>query len=144
MLLYTDGSCLGNPGPGGWGAIGIVNDQVQFKLCGGDSQTTNNMMELQAVISGLEKIKGTVKVYTDSKYVHDGITKWMKNWEKNGWKTANGQPVKNQELWKKLYKLVGPFVSFEWVKAHNGDKWNENVDDLARDIANKIKNLDIQ
>lgn len=140
MKLYTDGSCLGNPGSGGWAAICVSDrDEVFFKVSGGDSHTTNNIMELSAVIRGLERYgSGPVKVYTDSKYVMDGITKWIKNWKKNGWKTSTGGQVKNKSLWEQLDGLVTQFVTFEWVKAHNGDKWNEAVDTLARDTAQLV------
>ena len=134
MKLYTDGSCLGNPGVGGWAAICVTQeDGVFFKVTGGDSHTTNNIMELTAVIRGLERYGGgPVTVYTDSKYVMDGITKWIRGWKRNGWKTSTGSEVKNRPLWERLDKLVTEFVSFEWVKAHNGDTWNESVDTLAR------------
>lgn len=140
MKLYTDGSCLGNPGSGGWAAICVNDrDEVFFKVSGGDSHTTNNIMELSAVIRGLERYgSGPVRVYTDSKYVMDGITKWIKNWKKNGWKTSTGGQVKNRSLWEQLDGLVTQFVTFEWVKAHNGDKWNEAVDTLARDTAQLV------
>lgn len=140
MKLYTDGSCLGNPGRGGWAAI-AVNDEnnPDFKVAGGDTHTTNNIMELTAVIRGLERYGGgSVVVYTDSKYVMDGITKWINGWKKNGWKTSTGGQVKNKSLWEQLDKLVTPFVSFQWVKAHNGDHWNEAVDTLAKKCAQLI------
>jgi len=141
MNLYTDGSCLGNPGVGGWAAICVSDgDKVFFKVAGSDSYTTNNIMELTAVIRGLERYgDGPVKVYTDSKYVMDGITKWIKGWKKNGWKTSTGGAVKNRLLWEQLDKLVTEFVTFEWVKAHNGDHWNEEVDTLARNSSQILK-----
>lgn len=141
MKIYTDGSCLNNPGPGGWGVIGLNgSDEVQFKLGGGDTQTTNNIMELTAVIQGIKRCGvGPVKVYTDSKYVMDGITKWIKGWKRNGWKTATGAQVKNQELWKTLDDTMNSFVTFEWVKGHSGDIWNEEVDKLANQIAYLFK-----
>ena len=140
MNMYTDGSCLGNPGVGGWAAICVSDkDNVFFKVAGSDSHTTNNIMELTAVIRGLERYgSGPVKVYTDSKYVMDGITKWIKGWKRNGWKTSTGGTVKNRSLWEQLDKLVTEFVTFEWVKAHNGDRWNEEVDALARKCAQLI------
>lgn len=141
MKLYTDGSCLGNPGPGGWGAI-CINDSDGhfFRVCGGDIHTTNNIMELTAVIRGLERHwSSPVTVYTDSQYVKNGITQWINKWKRNGWKTANGSDVKNKQLWETLDKLVTNHVKFEWVKAHNGDKFNEEVDDLARRTAELIK-----
>lgn len=111
-----------------------------FKLCGGDSHTTNNIMELTAVIRGLERYgNGPITVFTDSQYVKNGITKWIHGWKRNGWKTAAGTDVKNRNLWEALDMLVTPFVTFEWVKAHNGDYWNEKVDNLARKTAELIK-----
>ena len=143
MKLYTDGSCLGNPGTGGWGSICLDDNEEKpfFKLCGGDSHTTNNIMELTAVIRGLERHgSGPVTVYTDSKYVKDGITKWIHGWKRNGWKTSTGGQVKNRSLWEQLDRLMTPFITFEWVKAHNGDKWNEAVDTLAKKCAELVKN----
>ena len=141
MKLYTDGSCLGNPGFGGWAAICVNdNNEAFFKVCGGDSHTTNNIMELTAVIRGLERYgNGPITVYTDSQYVKNGITKWIQGWKRNGWKTAAGTPVKNKGLWEALDKLMTPFVNFEWVQAHNGDYWNEKVDTLARKTAELVK-----
>ena len=141
MNLYTDGSCLGNPGVGGWAAICVSDkDNVFFKVAGSDSHTTNNIMELTAVIRGLERYgSGPVKVYTDSKYVMDGITKWIKGWKRNGWKTSTGGTVKNRSLWEQLDQLVTEFVTFEWVKAHNGEHWNEEVDTLARKSSQILK-----
>lgn len=139
LTIYTDGSCLGNPGAGGWAAI-----SYRFRVCGGDLHTTNNQMELRAAIEGLDKAldlgETSVKIFTDSNYVKDGITKWIKNWEKNNWKTASGSPVKNQKLWKRLYELSKRFLSleWEWVKAHNGDPNNEAVDTLARRAAELV------
>lgn len=137
MKIYTDGSCLGNPGPGGWGVIGLCNTgNVLFKIGGGDSQTTNNIMELTAVIQGIKRCGvGPLTVYTDSKYVMDGITKWIRGWKRNGWKTASGSPVKNQDLWKTLDDTMSSLVTFEWVKGHSGDHWNEEVDKLAKEMA---------
>ncbi len=146
MKIYTDGSCLGNPGPGGWAALSDVESGPIFKICGGDLHTTNNMMELTAAIMGLEKALDlggkSVKIFTDSNYVKDGITKWIKNWEKNNWKTSSGSPVKNQKLWKKLLEVSKEFLNleWEWVKAHNGDPNNEAVDTLARKTAELISN----
>lgn len=143
MDVYTDGSCLGNPGPGGWAA-----HCNQFTICGGDGpRTTNNIMELVAVIRALRKAielsSLDIIIHTDSSYVKNGITKWVFNWEKNNWKTSQGSDVKNKDHWKVLYKLIKKFHSLEWVwvKAHNGDPNNEKVDKLARDSANLIKNI---
>ena len=141
MKLYTDGSCLGNPGSGGWGVISVdQNDHVFFKVAGSDSHSTNNIMELTAVIRGLERYgNGPVTVHTDSKYVMDGITNWIHNWKRNDWRTSTGSAVKNRYLWEQLDKLMGPHVRFEWVKGHSGDKWNEEVDKLAKKSAELIK-----
>ena len=140
--IYTDGACRGNPGPGGWGASlrfspgesACETDQVRKDLYGFQLETTNNQMELMAVIQGLESLKRTcpVKIYTDSKYVLDGITKWMANWKAKGWKTAAKKPVKNVELWKRLDAAVQSHeVSWQWVKGHSGDEGNEYADALA-------------
>jgi len=138
MELYTDGSCLGNPGPGGWAARCIDH----FDISGNMKKSTNNIMEMTAVVRGLEKCLELslkdVNVYTDSKYVMDGITSWIHGWKKKGWKTASGTPVKNKELWMQLDTLVGKFnyIKWHWVKAHNGDEHNEFVDTEARRQAN--------
>ena len=132
MEVYTDGSCLGNPGPGGWAAIG-----PDFTLSGGLAHTTNNIMELTAALKALEHV-GTsqnIVIYTDSCYVKNGITKWILNWKKNGWKTARGEPIKNRELWVQLDDVNGTHVTWKWVKAHNGHPQNEAVDKLAREVA---------
>ena len=133
MNVYTDGSCLGNPGPGGWACI--FPDGT--KLCGGESLTTNNRMELTAAISTLEK-NPHVTVYTDSRYVMDGIEKWIKGWKLRGWKSSTGTPVKNQELWKQLDQLVTPQTKWQWVRAHTGNPGNEQADTLARSCANLV------
>lgn len=137
VKLFTDGSCLGNPGPGGYGALLIYNGHTK-ELSQGYKQTTNNRMELLAVIKGLEALSEPCKidVTTDSNYVKDGITKWIKNWKKNGWKTASKQPVKNVDFWKLLDEAVIQHdISWHWVKGHSGHPENERVDDLARDAA---------
>jgi ribonuclease HI len=140
MKIYTDGSCRGNPGPGGWAAIAVSDDDTElFRVCGGDDNTTNNIMELTAIINGLKRHGfGEVTVYTDSKYVMDGITKWIFGWKKNGWKTSTGKDVKNKSLWMELDSVSHSMVSYRWVKAHNGDKWNEKVDSLALEVASRI------
>lgn len=136
--LYTDGSCLGNPGPGGWAARCVD----LFDISGGAAHTTNNIMEMTAVVRGLEtcleRSMREVSVYTDSRYVMDGITSWIHGWKKRGWKTAAGTPVKNKELWMQLDALVGQFsrVEWHWVKAHAGNVHNEFVDTEARRQAN--------
>ena len=131
--IYTDGACRGNPGIGGWGVI------IQFKdnskeLFGGRAETTNNQMEMQAVIEGLKALKEPCKIilYTDSKYVMDGITAWIHGWKKNNWKTANKKPVKNMELWQELDQLVNQHeITWKWVKGHAGIPGNERADELA-------------
>lgn len=131
--IYTDGACRGNPGPGGWGASMRFNGK-QKDLYGADPESTNNRMELMAVIQALEALTRphVVKVYTDSKYVLDGITKWMPNWKKKAWKTAAKKPVKNVDLWQRLDAAVqSNDVSWQWVKGHSGDEGNECADMLA-------------
>ena len=126
--VYTDGSCIGNPGPGGWAYIG-----PDFEFSGGSHHTTNNEMELTAAFRCLQFTfgQGEITVHTDSCYLKNGITKWVQNWKKNGWKTAAGQPVKNRELWSEIDELNGPHVTWKWVKAHNGHPLNEKADKLA-------------
>ena len=131
--VYTDGACSGNPGPGGWAALLVYGD-MQKELSGGDPATTNNRMELMGVIMALESLKRPcmVHIHTDSKYVMDGITKFMDSWLKRGWKTADKKPVKNQELWERLNKAILPHkITWEWVKGHAGHLENERVDKLA-------------
>jgi len=132
--LFTDGACRGNPGPGGWGAI-LRYQQKEKYLYGGEADTTNNRMELMAVIEGLKAIKQTcsVKITTDSNYVKNGITQWIVNWKRNGWKNANRKPVKNQDLWQALDEQVAKHgeVSWHWVKGHSGHRENELADELA-------------
>ena len=138
IKIYTDGSCIGNPGNGGWAAI-IINDGKMTTIKGSKKNTTNNQMELFAPIKALKKIpKGSkVQIFTDSKYVKSGITEWIHNWKKNGWKTANKQQVKNKELWIELDLLNNKFeINWNWVKAHSNDKLNNEVDLLARKAAN--------
>lgn len=138
VTLYTDGSCLGNPGPGGYGAVLSYGDNRK-ELAQGYRLTTNNRMELLAVIEGLSALTRScdVELYTDSKYVQQAITKnWLKNWQKNGWKTAAKKPVKNQDLWRKLMPLLEKHsVDFRWVKGHSGHPENERCDELARGAA---------
>ena len=138
IKIYTDGSCLENPGDGGWAAI-IIDDGKKTQIKGSKKNTTNNQMELLAPIQALKKIpKGSkVQIFTDSKYVKSGITEWIHNWKKNGWKTANKQPVKNKELWEELDLLTNEFeINWNWVKAHSTDKLNNEVDLIAREAAN--------
>ena len=138
IKIYTDGSCIGNPGKGGWAAI-ILSDGKKTEIKGSEKNTTNNQMELLAPIQALKKIpKGSkVEIFTDSKYVKSGITEWIHNWKKNGWKTANKKEVSNKELWTELDLLNNEFeVNWNWVKAHSTDKLNNEVDLLARNAAN--------
>ncbi len=131
--IYTDGACSGNPGKGGWGAI-LLYKEHQKEISGCLAQTTNNQMELMAVIEALKIVKKTIEIiiYTDSVYVKDGITKWIFNWKKNGWKTANKKPVKNLELWQELDLLAANHqITWKWVKGHSGNKYNEIADQLA-------------
>ena len=138
IKIYTDGSCLENPGNGGWAAI-IIDDEKKTEIKGSKKNTTNNQMELLAPIQALKKIpKGSkVQIFTDSKYVKSGITEWIHNWKKNGWKTANKQQVKNKELRTELDLLSNEFdIKWSWVKAHSIDQLNNEVDLIAREAAN--------
>jgi ribonuclease HI len=139
--IHTDGACLGNPGPGGWGAL-LRYKGRERELSGGEPDTTNNRMELMAAIQALETLtEGCgVDLYTDSQYVRQGITEWMPGWVRRGWKTAGGDPVKNRDLWERLQAATQRHrVEWHWVKGHNGHPENERVDVLARDAANAIK-----
>lgn len=132
--IYTDGACAGNPGPGGWGAVIFDQDDKQKNISGSEKNTTNNRMELLAAIMSLKKIKtnSEVVIFTDSTYVKNGITEWMKNWKKNGWKNSNKKPVKNKDLWVKLDKLCeANSVSWKWVKGHSTNEFNNLADELA-------------
>jgi ribonuclease HI len=132
--VFTDGACSGNPGPGGWGAILRYGDSEK-ELSGGEPHTTNNRMELMAAISALEALKVPCRVvlHTDSQYVKDGITRWITNWKRNGWKTASKDAVKNAELWQRLDAALGRHeIEWRWVKGHAGHVENERADELAR------------
>jgi ribonuclease HI len=134
VKIYTDGACSGNPGPGGWGAILTYGDKEK-EIHGGEDATTNNRMELMAVIQALAALKKTsiIHIYTDSMYVKDGMEKWLYSWKKNGWRTAAKKPVKNIDLWQKLDDALAPHsVKWHWVKGHAGHPENERADELAR------------
>ncbi|MDI9849060.1 ribonuclease HI [Rhodoblastus sp. 17X3] len=134
VAIWTDGACSGNPGPGGWGAILTFNG-AEKDFCGGEPATTNNRMELLAAISALETLTRpcAVDLHTDSQYVRQGVTSWMHNWKRNGWRTADRKPVKNEDLWKRLDEAANRHdVAWHWVKGHAGDPMNERADALAR------------
>lgn len=138
LFAYTDGACSGNPGPGGWGVLLLAKDGERVvkerTLSGGEAETTNNRMELTAAIEALNALKSASKVtlYTDSKYVMDGINEWMPNWKKRGWKTAARKPVKNKDLWQALDEAVERHdIDWRWVRGHDGNPGNEMADELA-------------
>ncbi|MFT3729785.1 MAG: ribonuclease HI [Terricaulis sp.] len=138
--IWTDGACSGNPGPGGWGAVLRYGDSEK-ELSGGEPATTNNRMELMGAIAALEALKGEINVtlHTDSKYVMDGVTKWIHGWKKNGWKTADKKPVKNEDLWKRLDAARESHdVTWKWVKGHADDVMNHRADELARRAITKL------
>ena len=138
--IYTDGACSGNPGPGGWGAL-LRMGPHEKEMSGGEAETTNNRMEMTAVIKGLNALTEAcdVELYSDSKYVLDGITKWVDGWKKRGWVTASKKPVRNADLWHELIAAAGRHeVSWNWVKGHSGHPENERVDKLASDEAERI------
>lgn len=140
VTIYTDGACSGNPGPGGWGAV-LIHPKEKRELKGGDPDTTNNRMELTAVIKALQALKRpcSVDVYTDSRYVMDGITQWIKGWKRNGWRTADKKPVKNVDLWQALDSAQECHrIRWHWVKGHDGDPNNELADELARSAIPKV------
>ncbi len=142
VKIYTDGACSGNPGPGGWGAVLIHGKNIKT-IKGGEGETTNNRMELTAAIKALNQLKRPCEVdlFTDSKYVKDGLTSWISNWKKNGWKTAARKPVKNAALWQELDKAVERHdIKWHWVKGHDGNEFNEMADQLARDGMEPFKN----
>ena len=133
IKIYTDGACKGNPGVGGWGAI-IMQDEKNIELFGGENETTNNRMELMAVIMALKEISSNLEltIYTDSTYVQKGISEWIKNWKVNNWRSSSKKPVKNKDLWVTLNKLSKEKIfDWKWVKAHAGNKYNEIADKLA-------------
>ncbi len=132
IKVYTDGACKGNPGDGGWGAL-IINGSENKELYGGEKNTTNNRMELMAVIMAIESIDmiQEVTIFTDSTYVQKGISEWIINWKRNGWKSSNKQPVKNQDLWIRLDNLNSEQITWQWVKGHSGHIENDRADYLA-------------
>jgi ribonuclease HI len=143
IIIYTDGACSGNPGPGGWGAL-LIYDDHHKEIMEGAFDTTNNRMELMAAIEALNTLKRPclVTLHTDSKYVKDGITKWIENWKNNGWRTAAKKPVKNSDLWQQLDEaVIRHKITWCWVKGHNGDEGNERADELANIGLNNYKVL---
>jgi ribonuclease HI len=143
--IFTDGACSGNPGPGGWGAILRFGNRER-ELSGGDPATTNNRMELMAAIVGLEALKRPcrVRLFTDSNYLREGVTKWIHGWKRNGWRTSDRKPVKNVDLWQRLDAARLPHhVDWIWVKGHSGHPENERADQLARNEIDKIRNADL-
>ncbi len=135
VTIHTDGACSGNPGPGGWGAVLQYNGHVK-EMSGGEEQTTNNRMELTAAIRALDSLKRPCEIdmFTDSKYVKDGLTSWIHNWKRNGWKTSGKKPVKNADLWQDLDRAVQRHsISWHWLKGHAGDEMNERADRLANE-----------
>jgi len=139
--IYTDGACSGNPGPGGWGAI-LRFQGKEKELSGGQPSATNNQMELQAAIEALKALKEPclVDLYTDSQYLRQGITQWIHNWKKNGWKTSDKKPVKNQSLWTELDELVQLHsINWHWLKGHAGHPENERCDELARNEIERLR-----
>ncbi|MEG4213435.1 ribonuclease HI [Microcoleus sp. S13_B4] len=141
--LYTDGACSGNPGPGGWGAVVCFADGNCHELGGGDPQTTNNRMEMQAAVAALEFFANSgqtepVTVYTDSEYVKNGITKWIQGWKNKGWKTSTGKDVVNQDLWHLLDKLNSRQIQWEHVRGHSGDFYNDRCDEIARSFSHNL------
>ena len=141
VSIWTDGACSGNPGPGGWGAL-LSSGEHEKELSGAEPQTTNNRMELTAVIRALEALKrpSEARIYTDSEYVRRGITEWVKNWKARGWKTADRKPVKNQDLWERLDALAaGHKIDWRWVKGHSGVPGNERVDRLANEAIDAMR-----
>ncbi|MEO8459517.1 MAG: ribonuclease HI [Dokdonella sp.] len=144
--LITDGACIGNPGPGGWGAL-LRSKGHERELCGGEADTTNNRMELMAAIAGLEALRrpSNVQLITDSQYVQRGVEEWLAGWKARGWKTSAGQAVKNRDLWERLAAALVPHtVRWTWVRGHSGHNDNERVDVIARAAAEAIRNGTVQ
>ena len=140
--IYTDGACKGNPGPGGWGAL-IIDGDIENEIYGGENNTTNNRMEIMAVIMALQTVntKNEITVFTDSTYVQKGINEWINKWKMNGWKASNKKEVKNKDLWVQLDSLVTKLqINWIWVKGHSGHPGNERADYLANQGVNKVGN----
>ncbi len=141
ITIYTDGACLGNPGCGGWGAVLLYKEHCK-KISGSEKDTTNNRMEMKAVIEALRAVKKSIPitVFTDSKYVKNGISEWINSWKKNGWKNSQKKPIKNIGLWRELDEEASKHeIEWKWVKGHNGDKYNEMADKLACEAAALVK-----
>ena len=141
LKIWTDGSCLGNPGPGGWAFVATDGENIAER-CGGEKDTTNNRMELMAVIRALTAAHRhkSVEIHTDIQYVKNGMTTWLKNWKKKNGRTADKKPVKNQDLWQKLDELATNVeIHWVWVRGHNGEEFNERCDELARGCAENLK-----
>jgi ribonuclease HI len=141
VTIYTDGACSGNPGPGGWGAL-LRSGKNEKELSGGELETTNNRMELTGALEALKALKGSCQVqfFTDSEYLRKGITEWISNWKRRGWKTAGKKPVKNQDLWRELDTVIQQHkIQWHWVRGHAGQRDNERVDKLARDAIPKYQ-----
>ena len=141
IIIYTDGACIGNPGLGGWGAI-IINQDNEKKISGGSQLTTNNRMEMQAVVEALKFIKtaSSITLYTDSKYIINGISSWIYKWKKNNWTSSNKKPIKNIDLWIIIDSFTSKHtIEWKWIKGHSGDYYNEEVDKLARAEAEKFR-----
>lgn len=143
ITIYTDGACLGNPGPGGWAAL-LMFGKHEKEVSGGEANTTNNRMELMAAIAAMKQLREPCRVtlHTDSTYVMKGMSEWVRGWVAKGWKTADRKPVKNADLWQALLEASAPHtVQWKWVKAHNGHAENERVDELARAAAYRFRDL---
>jgi ribonuclease HI len=141
VMIFTDGACSGNPGPGGWGAI-LISGESRKEICGGEPGTTNNRMEMMAAIQALEALKKPcrVELHTDSTYVQKGIHEWIHNWKRRGWRTADNKPVKNDDLWRRLDEARQRHdVKWHWVKGHAGHELNERADELARKGLNEAR-----
>lgn len=145
VVIYTDGACSGNPGPGGWGAV-LMSGAHRKEISGGEADTTNNRMELMAAIRALEALKrpSVVQLFTDSGYLRNGITSWIRGWKRNGWRTAERKPVKNADLWQRLEQAGARHaIDWQWVRGHAGDRENERADELAcaaiREFRRKVR-----